>query len=152
MVFSPFVWLIFFSCYFSTLFFGVCCDCRSPPAWCPCPPHLRILVTQSPCAFVFSLPPSPFHQDLLEYEEEDQTETAEEEAPKEEKKGVKGSYVSIHSSGFRDFLLKAELLKAITDCGFEHPSEGLGIYGDEGSGQGSGDVGENKTTPSVASA
>ena len=36
----------------------------------------------------------------------------------------KGSYVGIHSTGFRDFLLKRELLRAITDCGFEHPSEG----------------------------
>lgn len=36
----------------------------------------------------------------------------------------KGSYVSIHSTGFRDFLLKSELLRAISDCGFEHPSEG----------------------------
>jgi hypothetical protein len=33
-------------------------------------------------------------------------------------------YVGIHSSGFRDFLLKPELLRAIQDCGFEHPSEG----------------------------
>jgi hypothetical protein len=33
-------------------------------------------------------------------------------------------YVGIHSSGFRDFLLKPELLRAIVDCGFEHPSEG----------------------------
>lgn len=36
----------------------------------------------------------------------------------------KGSYVGVHSSTFRDFLLKPELLRAITDCGFEHPSEG----------------------------
>ena len=36
----------------------------------------------------------------------------------------KGSYVGIHSTGFRDFLLKGELLRAITDCGFEHPLEG----------------------------
>jgi len=37
---------------------------------------------------------------------------------------VKGrGYVGIHSSGFRDFLLKSELLLAVTDCGFEHPSE-----------------------------
>jgi ATP-dependent RNA helicase UAP56/SUB2 len=36
----------------------------------------------------------------------------------------KGSYVGIHATGFRDFLLKGELLRAITDCGFEHPSEG----------------------------
>ncbi|KAK5998777.1 ATP-dependent RNA helicase SUB2 [Cladobotryum mycophilum] len=35
----------------------------------------------------------------------------------------KGSYVGIHSTGFRDFLLKPELLRAIGDCGFEHPSE-----------------------------
>lgn len=35
----------------------------------------------------------------------------------------KGSYVGIHSTGFRDFLLKDELIRAITDCGFEHPSE-----------------------------
>ncbi|EFW18929.1 Suppressor of the cold-sensitive snRNP biogenesis mutant brr1-1 [Coccidioides posadasii str. Silveira] len=35
----------------------------------------------------------------------------------------KGSYVGVHSTGFRDFLLKPELLRAITDCGFEHPSE-----------------------------
>jgi len=35
----------------------------------------------------------------------------------------KGSYVGIHSTGFRDFLLKPELLRAITDCGFEHPSD-----------------------------
>ncbi|CAL9223120.1 unnamed protein product [Arabidopsis halleri] len=27
-------------------------------------------------------------------------------------------------SGFRDFLLKQELLRAIVDSGFEHPSEG----------------------------
>lgn len=36
----------------------------------------------------------------------------------------KGSYVGIHTTSFRDFLLKPELLRAITDCGFEHPSEG----------------------------
>ena len=40
------------------------------------------------------------------------------------KDAVKGTYVSIHSSGFRDFLLKPEILRAIVDCGFEHPSEG----------------------------
>merc|ERR1712004_255950 len=34
-----------------------------------------------------------------------------------------GAYVSIHSSGFRDFLLKPELLRSIVDNGFEHPSE-----------------------------
>ncbi|KHG15174.1 DEAD-box ATP-dependent RNA helicase 56 -like protein [Gossypium arboreum] len=33
-------------------------------------------------------------------------------------------YVGIHSSGFRDFLLKPKLLRSIVDSGFEHPSEG----------------------------
>jgi len=36
---------------------------------------------------------------------------------------TKGSYVGIHATGFRDFLLKPELQRAIADCGFEHPSE-----------------------------
>lgn len=36
---------------------------------------------------------------------------------------IRGTYVSIHASGFKDFLLKPELLRAIMDCGFEHPSE-----------------------------
>jgi superfamily II DNA/RNA helicase len=58
--------------------------------------------------------------DLLDYEEDQNEETETTETT--EKKDVKGSYVSIHSSGFRDFLLKAELMKAIVDCGFEHPS------------------------------
>lgn len=40
-----------------------------------------------------------------------------------EKEIKKGSYVGIHSTSFRDFLLKPELLRAISDCGFEHPSE-----------------------------
>jgi len=59
-------------------------------------------------------------QDLLDYDEEEQPQQKEE---KKNEKNVKGSYVSIHSSGFRDFLLKPELSKAIVDCGFEHPSQ-----------------------------
>ena len=34
-----------------------------------------------------------------------------------------GHYVGIHASGFKDFLLKPELLRSIVDAGFEHPSE-----------------------------
>lgn len=30
----------------------------------------------------------------------------------------------MHTSNFRDFILKPELLRAVVDCGFEHPSEG----------------------------
>lgn len=36
----------------------------------------------------------------------------------------KGHYVGVHSSGFRDFMLKPEILRAVVDCAFEHPSEG----------------------------
>jgi len=65
--------------------------------------------------------------DLLDYEDEEQVEAAEgvngNGTNGAAKKDVKGTYVSIHSSGFRDFLLKPEVLKAISDCGFEHPSE-----------------------------
>ena len=63
--------------------------------------------------------------DLLDYEDEEQVEAGETNGATNgaAKKDVKGTYVSIHSSGFRDFLLKPEVLKAISDCGFEHPSE-----------------------------
>ena len=67
------------------------------------------------------------NEELLDYEEdEDATEqaNADETANDPGKKNVKAAYVSIHSSGFRDFLLKPEILRAIIDCGFEHPSEG----------------------------
>mmetsp|Transcript_102826 Transcript_102826/g.178345 ORF Transcript_102826/g.178345 Transcript_102826/m.178345 type:complete len:440 (-) Transcript_102826:74-1393(-) len=65
-------------------------------------------------------------EELPDFDEEEQP--AEEKA-KEEKDAEgdgaakKGNYATIHSSGFRDFLLKPEILRAIVDCGFEHPSE-----------------------------
>lgn len=59
--------------------------------------------------------------ELLDYEDDEEPQAVTDALGK---KDVKGSYVSIHSSGFRDFLLKPELLRAIVDCGFEHPSEG----------------------------
>lgn len=46
---------------------------------------------------------------------------------KQENGDKKGSYVGIHSTGFKDFLLKPELVRAITDSGFEHPSEGKSL-------------------------
>lgn len=68
------------------------------------------------------------NDDLLDYEDEEQTEQVVAETTEAPKKDVKGTYVSIHSSGFRDFLLKPEILRAIADCGFEHPSEGKPAY------------------------
>lgn len=75
-------------------------------------------------------------EDLIDYSDEELAPTEAPAAGAENggtKKGdltvsggnadKKGSYVGIHSTGFRDFLLKPELLRAITDCGFEHPSE-----------------------------
>lgn len=73
--------------------------------------------------------------ELLDYEDDEVENAAGAEgAEAPPKKDVKGSYVSIHSSGFRDFLLKPELLRAIVDCGFEHPSEGGGCGGGGPSG------------------
>merc|ERR1711942_152554 len=85
--------------------------------------------------------------ELLDYEEEEEAADATADAAAPAKKDVKGVYVSIHSSGFRDFLLKPEILRAIVDCGFEHPSEiqhecipqavlGMDILGQAKSGMG----------------
>ncbi|KAF9205657.1 Suppressor of the cold-sensitive snRNP biogenesis mutant brr1-1 [Podila verticillata] len=70
------------------------------------------------------------HDDLVDYDEDDDViqsiaavPAAAETDIAEDAKDKKGSYVGVHSTGFRDFLLKPELLRAIVDCGFEHPSE-----------------------------
>mmetsp|Transcript_15513 Transcript_15513/g.43424 ORF Transcript_15513/g.43424 Transcript_15513/m.43424 type:complete len:433 (+) Transcript_15513:339-1637(+) len=65
--------------------------------------------------------PVNVEEELVDYEEE--------EAPEGDAAGAKDAaqnkkgYVGIHATGFKDFLLKPELLRAIQDCGFEHPSE-----------------------------
>jgi len=58
-------------------------------------------------------------EELEDYREDEQTE--QKVAVEADQK--KGSYAAIHTSGFRDFLLRAELLQAVADAGFEHPSE-----------------------------
>ena len=70
-------------------------------------------------------------EELLDYEEEDVAPKAKAAAKAADGGGKakggdskKKGYVGMHSTGFRDFLLKPELLRAIVDCGFEHPSEG----------------------------
>ena len=66
-------------------------------------------------------------QDLLDYEEDEEPTSIGGDLSVNQNNGTnndaakKAGYVSIHSSGFRDFLLKPELLRAIVDCGFEHP-------------------------------
>ncbi|MBA0634761.1 hypothetical protein Goshw_006372 [Gossypium schwendimanii] len=64
-----------------------------------------------------------YEEELLDYEEEEEKAPDSVTAKVNGEAGKKG-YVGIHSSGFRDFLLKPELLRAIVDSGFEHPSEG----------------------------
>merc|ERR1712066_393653 len=54
---------------------------------------------------------------------EEPTVTKKEDDGKDDSEKKKGGYAAIHASGFKDFLLKPELLRAIVDCGFEHPSE-----------------------------
>ena len=68
-------------------------------------------------------------EDLIDYEEDEETlqpepstkattlSTATINGAQHGEDTKKGSYVGIHSTGFRDFLLKPELLRAITDCG-----------------------------------
>merc|ERR1712154_349918 len=68
------------------------------------------------------------NEELLDYEDEPETEVGGEgesavDTAQAQNGKVKGNYVSIHSSGFRDFLLKPEVLRSIVDCGFEHPRE-----------------------------
>lgn len=62
--------------------------------------------------------------ELLDYEEDEEPIGGDSDTtsvlPNATVKKSSG-HVSIHSCGFRDFLLKPELLRAILDCGFEHP-------------------------------
>nr|XP_020772268.1 ATP-dependent RNA helicase DDX39A isoform X1 [Odocoileus virginianus texanus] len=102
---------------FSPSLWEFSCLRQSPLLLCcfsePCPPS----------SVLSSMAEQDVENELLDYEEDEEPQAPPESAPPPPKKDVKGSYVSIHSSGFRDFLLKPELLRAIVDCGFEHPSE-----------------------------
>merc|ERR1719171_1176175 len=62
-------------------------------------------------------------EELPDFEEGDDGATKDAAAAEGGEGKKKGNFAAIHASGFRDFLLKAELMRAIVDCGFEHPSE-----------------------------
>jgi len=85
--------------------------------------------------------PAANNDELLDYEEEEMQTFSLADAKSTNKKAlaaastsaanaagsasvqqIKGAYSSIHSSSFRDFLLKPELMHAIQVSGFEHPS------------------------------
>jgi len=61
--------------------------------------------------------------ELTAYDSDDDITTEAGDVKPEAKKTGDDTYVALHSAGFREFLLKPELLRAIGDCGFEHPSE-----------------------------
>ncbi len=60
-------------------------------------------------------------EELVDYEEEEANEP--DQAAKGEE-GVKRGYVGLQTASFKEFLLKPEILRAITNNAFEHPSEG----------------------------
>jgi ATP-dependent RNA helicase UAP56/SUB2 len=61
--------------------------------------------------------------EMAEYSDEEDNSAAPDKKKSGESKKSDDTYVAVHSAGFREFLLKPELLRAIADCGFEHPSE-----------------------------
>ena len=60
-------------------------------------------------------------EEVGDYEEE---EAAEPDQAKTGDETAKRGYVGLHTAGFKEFLLKPEILRAITKNAFEHPSEG----------------------------
>ncbi|KAJ7801796.1 P-loop containing nucleoside triphosphate hydrolase protein [Mycena olivaceomarginata] len=69
------------------------------------------------------------NEDLIDYEDEHDVVPNGSSAPAtngatgDDHDKEKKNFSGIHSTGFRDFLLKPELPRAISDLGFEHPSE-----------------------------
>lgn len=64
-------------------------------------------------------------EDVLDYEEiEIEEPAADKKAGADAGGDNKLTYSSIHSTSFKDHMLKFELVRALQDCGFENPSEG----------------------------
>ncbi|KAI6680169.1 hypothetical protein NL676_034050 [Syzygium grande] len=115
----------------------ISCKSRPPPTSSPStllppppPPQQKkkeepqlnpLLYTSSP-AMGETRDNDAYEEELLDYEEEED-KAVDPASAKVNGEAAKKGYVGIHSSGFRDFLLKPELLRAIVDSGFEHPSE-----------------------------
>jgi|Transcript_90194 ATP-dependent RNA helicase UAP56/SUB2 len=66
--------------------------------------------------------PKDAEEELVNFEDDEEAVAAEAKPAEAGGDAKKGHYVGIHSSGFRDFMLKPELLRAVVDHGFEHPS------------------------------
>ena len=63
----------------------------------------------------------PIEAELLNYEEVD--DIPAHDIKSEKKSKITKGYAAIHAAGFRDFLLNPEIMHALTDNAFEHPSE-----------------------------
>jgi len=65
--------------------------------------------------------------ELADYDEDDHYDQDQDETQQatetQNDSNPKGSYATLASSSFKDFMLKKELMRAIGDAGFEHPSE-----------------------------
>ncbi|EZG79806.1 DEAD-box ATP-dependent RNA helicase [Gregarina niphandrodes] len=59
---------------------------------------------------------------LVDYRE-DEDETQQGASGDGKQQQASGNYVAVETAGFRDFYLKPQLIRALGDAGFEHPSE-----------------------------
>lgn len=69
------------------------------------------------------IPVQEEEEELVDYDEDEASLVVGKESKTAADRTKDVGYAGTTMSGFRDFLLKAELLRAITDHGFEHPSE-----------------------------
>ncbi|OIR59184.1 MAG: ATP-dependent RNA helicase SUB2 [Amphiamblys sp. WSBS2006] len=65
------------------------------------------------------------NEELVDYEEDHSEKQGGRRGARRGAKArdIKKGHAGVHATGFKDFLLKDELMRALTDCGFEHPSE-----------------------------
>jgi ATP-dependent RNA helicase UAP56/SUB2 len=62
--------------------------------------------------------------DLPDFEDYDLIDNLEEAGQNGQTAAAKPTaYTGVHSTSFKDMLLKPEILQSIVDCGFEHPSD-----------------------------
>jgi len=64
------------------------------------------------------------NEDLIAYsDDDDHNEVKAKKGDEKARNNTGGGYSTLHATGFKDFLLKTELIRAISEAGFEHPSE-----------------------------
>jgi ATP-dependent RNA helicase UAP56/SUB2 len=62
-------------------------------------------------------------EDLNPYSDDEDNHETKKKTDDQAKTNAGGRLSNLHNTGFSDFLLKAELIRAISEAGFEHPSE-----------------------------